>query len=178
VSQPGSEPAQAGARSVVDTEEQPPEARKPEAPAEGPLPRAVELLKFTKGLIALRRRHPVFRRRRFLTGPAAADLRWFTPAGTEMTDQNWTDAEARAVAFLVDGSADPDVAPDGTPLIDDDFLILVNAWWEPLTSTMPAAVATRGSQIVCDTFDLARNGAVRPQLQVWPRSTVILRSPR
>src|SRR5271163_2469482 len=81
------------------------------------------------------------RRRRVLAGPAAADLRWFTPSGTEMTDQNWTDPEARAVAVLIDGSSDPDVAPDGTSLVDDDFLVFVNAWWEPLTFQIPADVA-------------------------------------
>src|ERR1700741_1135121 len=37
---------------------------------------------FTKNLIALRRAHPVFRRRRFLTGVEATQLQWFTPAGT------------------------------------------------------------------------------------------------
>ena len=50
-----------------------------------------DVLSFTTGLIGLRHRHPVFRRRRFLTGRAAADLRWFTVSGTEMTDQNWAD---------------------------------------------------------------------------------------
>ena len=42
-----------------------------------------ELLRFTRDVISLRARHPVFRRRRFLTGADAADLRWFTPAGTQ-----------------------------------------------------------------------------------------------
>ncbi|MBV8180009.1 MAG: glycogen debranching enzyme, partial [Mycobacterium sp.] len=135
-----------------------------------------ELLKFTKDLVALRRRHPVFRRRRYLTGPAAADLRWFTPAGTEMTDQDWADPEARAVALWVDGSTDPDVAPDGTPLVDDDFLILVNAWWEPLTFTMPEAIVARRWDIVCDTFEPACKGAFGGQVAVGPRSAVGLRS--
>jgi isoamylase len=135
-----------------------------------------ELLGFTKDLVALRRQHPVFRRRRYLTGPGAADLRWFTPAGTEMTDQNWTDPEARAVALWVDGSTDPDVAPDGTPLADDDFLILVNAWWEPLTFTMPEANAARRWDIVCDTYEPACTGAFGGQVVVGPRSAVVLRS--
>ncbi len=38
-----------------------------------------ELTAFTKKLIALRRAHPVFRRRRFLTGVEAGELRWYTP---------------------------------------------------------------------------------------------------
>ena len=118
----------------------------------------------------------MFRRRRFLTGPAAADLRWFTPAGTEMSDQNWTDPEARAVAVLIDGSTDPDVAPDGTPLVDDDFLIFVNAWWEPLTFQLPADVSARRWDIVCDTFDPAHTGTAAGHVDVGPRSTVLLSS--
>ena len=41
-----------------------------------------ELQDFTKRLIALRKAHPVFRRRRFLSGAEASELHWFTPAGT------------------------------------------------------------------------------------------------
>ena len=134
------------------------------------------LLKFTTDLVALRRRHPAFRRRRFLTGPAAAGLRWFTPAGTEMTDQNWADPEARAVALLIDGSTDPEVAPDGTPLVDDDFLIFVNAWWEPRTFQISADISVRRWDIVCDTFDPARTGTACGQVDVGPRSTVVLGS--
>ena len=40
-----------------------------------------DLLRFTKELIALRRGHPVFRRRRYSTRKEAANLRWFTPLG-------------------------------------------------------------------------------------------------
>ncbi len=134
-----------------------------------------DLLRFTTDLIELRRRHPVFRRRRFLTGPAAADLRWFTVSGTEMTDQNWTDPVARSVALWIDGSTDPDVDADGTPLLDDDFLFFVNAWWEPLTFTVPADASAHRWDIVCDTFDPARAGTASAQLDVGPRSIVALR---
>ena len=134
-----------------------------------------DLLSFTTGLIGLRRRHPVFRRRRFLTGRAAADLRWFTVSATEMTDQNWADPMARSVALWIDGSTDPDVDADGTPLLDDDFLFFVNAWWEALTFTIPAELSARRWDIVCDTFDTARTGAAGAQLEVGPRSIVALR---
>jgi isoamylase len=134
-----------------------------------------DLLRFTTDLIELRRRHPVFRRRRFLTGPAAADLRWFTASGIEMTDQNWTDPVARSVSLWIDGSTDPDVDAAGTPLLDDDFLVFVNAWWEPLTFTVPADASGRHWDIVCDTFDPARTGTAGAQLDVGPRSIVALR---
>jgi isoamylase len=136
------------------------------------------LLGFTSDLIALRRRHPVFRRRRFLTGPAAADLRWFTPSGTEMTPQDWADPSARSIALFIDGSTDPDVAPDGTPMIDDDFLVFVNAWWQPLTFSVPGSFALHNWEIVCDSFDPTRNGRVGQQIEVGPRSAVVMRSGR
>ncbi|OBI68269.1 glycogen debranching protein GlgX [Mycobacterium sp. E796] len=135
-----------------------------------------DLSGFTTDLIALRRRHPVFRRRRFLTGPAAADLRWFTAAGTDMTPQDWTDPLARSIALFIDGTTDPDVAPDGTPMVDDDFLVLVNAWWEPLTFSVPADLALLPWDIVCDSFDPRRTGRAGQQLEVGPRSAVVLRS--
>ena len=135
-----------------------------------------DLLRFTTNLIELRRRHPVFRRRRFLTGPAAADLRWFTVSGMEMTDQNWADPVARSVSLWIDGSTDPDVDAAGTPLLDDDFLFFVNAWWEPLTFTVPADALGRRWDIVCDTFDPARTGTAGAQLDVGPRSIVALRA--
>ena len=96
-----------------------------------------DLLAFTKQLIALRKAHPVFRRNRFLAGAEASELRWFTPAGTEMTGADWADPNALAIALYLDGSDDPDRAADGTWLTDDDFLVLVNAWWEPLDFTLP-----------------------------------------
>jgi glycogen operon protein len=54
------------------------------------------LLSFTAGLIAFRRSHPVFRRRRFLTGVQASELGWFTPAGTAMSGGDWGDPSALA----------------------------------------------------------------------------------
>jgi glycogen operon protein len=136
-----------------------------------------DLLRFTKELIALRRGHPVFRRRRYSTGKEAADLRWFTPSGTEMTAENWADPNARSVALFIDGSTDPDVGADGTPMVDNDFLMLINAWWDPLTFTVPADLSARRWDVVCDTFDPARKVTVAQELTVGPRSIVLLQSP-
>ena len=138
------------------------------------------LLAFTTDLIALRRHHPVFRRRRFLTGTTARDLRWFTPSGNAMTVQDWMDPLARSIAMLIDGSTDPDCGEDGVPLLDDDFLVLINGWWEPMTFTLPASRAEASAQcwrVVCDTFDPTRVGAADDRLEVGPRSVVICRCP-
>ena len=137
---------------------------------------------FTRRLVALRKAHPVFRRRRFLSGTEASELRWFTPAGTEMTAADWSDEGARAIGLYLDGSDDPDRAADGTPLLDDDFLVFVNAWWEPLDFVLPVTREQASWRIDVDTYDPAAPGSW-PRLRgdhvtVGPRSIVVLSDPR
>jgi len=140
---------------------------------------------FTTGLIAFRRAHPVFRRRRFLAGAEAAELQWFTPAGTPMDGADWADPNARAIAIYLDGSDDPDTAEDGTPLLDDDFLVLVNSWWEPLDFALPATRPAARWQAEIDSYDPAAPAGANARgagdkVAVGPRSVVVLRaaSPR
>jgi len=151
------------------------------------------LLDFTKRLIALRREHPVFRRVRFLSGAEAEELRWFTQAGTEMTGADWSDPGALSVALYLDGSDDPDRAANGTWLVDDDFLVLVNAWWEPLEFVLPPTRPSARWQVEVDTWELsppssADGGGSAPvsagverqagdSVTAGPRSVVVLRSP-
>ena len=140
---------------------------------------------YTKTLIAFRRAHPVFRRRRFLAGTEATELQWFTPAGTEMNSGDWADPNARAIAIYLDGSDDPDRAEDGTPLLDDDFLVLVNSWWEPLGFTLPPTRPGAEWHAEIDSYDPAAPAAAPKrhagdQVTVGPRSVAVLRaaSPR
>src|SRR5271169_233495 len=140
-----------------------------------------QLLDFTRRLITFRRAHPVFRRRRFLSGAEAAELRWFTPAGTEMTGADWSDENALAIALYLDGSDAPDRAEDGTPMLDDDFLVLVNAWWEPLDFALPVTSEQASWRIDVDTYDPSRTVAGRhagDRVTVCPRSVVVLSLPR
>ena len=140
-----------------------------------------ELLDFAKNLIAFRRAHPVFRRRHFLAGAEASQLQWFTPAGTPMDGADWADPDARAIAIYLDGSDDPDVAENGTSLVDDDFLVLVNSWWEPLGFVVPATRPGTQWQAEIDSYDPAAPAAAPrhhagDQVTVGPRSVAVLRS--
>ena len=126
----------------------------------------------------------MFRRNRFLAGAEAAELRWFTPAGTEMTGADWADPNALAIALYLDGSDDPDRAADGTWLTDDDFLVLVNAWWEPLDFVLPDTRPQAGWQVEIDTYDpgppagqAAAERKAGDHIRVGPRSVVVLKNP-
>jgi isoamylase len=142
-----------------------------------------DLLDFTTRLIATRRAHPVFRRNRFLAGAEATELEWFTPSGSPMTDGDWQDPGAKSIALYLDGSDDPDRAEDGTPLVDDDFLLMINGWWEPLQFAIPPTRPANGWHLEIDSFDPANTSAGAPvsagqPVNVGPRSVVLLRAPR
>jgi isoamylase len=140
------------------------------------------LQEFTRRLIRLRRAHPVFRRRRFLTGPDAAQVQWFTPAGTPMNAADWADPEARAIAIYLDGSGAPDRAEDGTLLTDDDFMVLVNSWWEPLGFVLPETRPGAEWHAEIDSFEPAAAATAPARragdaVTVGPRSLQVLRGP-
>jgi isoamylase len=151
-----------------------------------------DLLAFTRRLIGFRRQHPVFRRRRFLAGAEASELRWFTPAGTPMTGADWADPSARSLAIYLDGSDDPDLARDGSPLLDDDFLVLFNAWWEPLDFVIPGTRDGQRWRTEIDSYDPAQAGeaadiaapedfperSAGERATVGPRSVTVLTGPR
>lgn len=71
-----------------------------------------------------------------------------------MTAADWQNPEARSVAVYPNGADAPDRAADGTDMLDDDFLLLINAWWDrcgsPSRSPGPArcgaASSTRSSR--------------------------------
>jgi isoamylase len=144
-----------------------------------------DLLAFAQQVVALRRTHPVFRRRRFLIGADAANLRWYTPTGCLMTPQDWTDPLARAVALVLDGRDDPDLAEDGQPLLDDNFMLLVCSWWEPLSFTMPDVGGSARWTLELDSYAIGGSSGPGPVLadfgagdliHAGPRSIVLLRS--
>jgi glycogen operon protein len=141
------------------------------------------LLAYTRRLIAFREQHPVFRRRRLLAGTEAAELGWFTPAGTLMTGADWANPSALSLAIYLDGSDDPDRADDGTPLLDDDFLVLFNAWWEPLDFNIPATRDGLAWQAEIDSYGPTSPAAAPERragdrITVGPRSVAVLRGPR
>ena len=121
-----------------------------------------DLLAFTQKVARLRRRHPVFRRRRFFTGAyretgdgtggeSAVDIAWLTPAGDEMTEADWRASYAKSVAVFLNGSAITEPDPRGDPVTDKKFLLLFNAGPDPITFTIPEARLGTDWEIVLDT---------------------------
>jgi len=145
-----------------------------------------ELLDFTRGLVRLRRDHPVLRRRRFFKGAGSrdglGDLTWFRPDGNPMQDSNWDWDEARAVAVFLNGEAISEPGPTGERIVDDSFLVLLNGHYEPLEFCLPdprygtvwtVAVDTAGPADGGDETELKAGGRVLLEA----RSTLVLIRP-
>jgi isoamylase len=147
-----------------------------------------DLLAFTRRLIALFKKHPVFRRRSFfkgrkLAGKDVTDIHWIKPDGTQMTEEEWEHSFAKSIGVLLAGNAIPDVDARGNAIIDDSFLILLNAHFESVDFFVPKA-PQNGWRCVLDT---GRHGDAhnctllevsRPSYKLKARSLVLLTSPR
>jgi glycogen operon protein len=136
-----------------------------------------ELIEFTARLCRLREEHPVFRRRQFLTGRPAHDaerddLDWYRPDGGAMSLEDWGTSYARAVTMALSGATGDHTAPD------DPFLVMLNAWWEPLEFRIPPPLVGIGWQVEIDTADPGAAGrAIDPEVAVslTGRSLLLLR---
>jgi glycogen operon protein len=102
-----------------------------------------DLFAFVQRLIALRREHPVLRRRRFfqggrIWGSEVKDLAWFRPDGKEMTEDDWNKGYVRCLGLRLAGDAIEEKDEKGRRIIGDTLLILLNAHHEALPFIMPA----------------------------------------
>ena len=53
--------------------------------------------------------------------PSVADIGWFTPAGTEMTDEDWQVGFAKSLGVFLNGEAIPTPNERGERVVDDSF---------------------------------------------------------
>ena len=102
-----------------------------------------ELLAFVRRLIALRRDHPVLRRRSFfqgrrIKGAGIKDIVWLQPDGREMTDQEWNQQFARSLGVLLSGEAADELDERGKLIHDSTFVILMNAHHEEVPFSLPS----------------------------------------
>jgi glycogen operon protein len=145
------------------------------------------LIDFTSRVIALRRAHPVFRRRRFFEGRPARvgdeveDIAWWKPSGEPMSDEDWQSGTAKSVGVWLNGQGIRECDARGQRVTDDSFLLLFNAHDEALEFTLPPPEYGEAWRVDIDTAsagshateDEHRFGA-KETLHVAARSCVVL----
>jgi isoamylase len=147
--------------------------------------RAEGIRAFTRRLLRLRAEHPVFRRSAFLTGEerqgsGAPDVWWFRPDGRRMTLADWSRGDAFALGAFLNGAEIPTQTEDGEPITDESFIVLFNAWREPVTFVLPPArFGRRWAHELCTAEpDLPPNGATlraRAEVALRGRALRVLR---
>jgi isoamylase len=128
------------------------------------------LLEFTTNMIALRKEHPNFHRRKFFQdrkiSPSSAakhevdgfqvqDIAWYRPDGGEMTEDEWKAGWVRCLGMRLSGRTLQDVDRYGEPIRDDSFLFCMNPHHEHIQFYIPACTAGCSWEIIMDTRDAA-----------------------
>jgi glycogen operon protein len=142
------------------------------------------LLEFTRKLVALRNRHPVLQRPRFLAGDyvwesRAKDIAWVRPDGEEMWADDWQRPWISTLGFVMGGDAIQMVDERGERLIDDNLLVLMNAHHEEVSFRLPGEGAAGTWSLEIDTAAPEREagGSFTGEYKMMARSLVVMRQP-
>ncbi|CAB0848982.1 glycogen debranching enzyme GlgX [Corynebacterium diphtheriae] len=145
------------------------------------------LMEFTKRLITIRRNHPVFRRRRFLAGgPLGSevgdrDIAWLVPSGKLMGQSDWDFACGKSLMVYFNGKAIQEPDARGQRIEDNSFIMMFNAYHEPIDFTLPDTEFGPAWKLIVDTNvdtgypDEAKTLRAGDSITVEARSTLILR---
>ena len=124
---------------------------------------------------AILRAHPNFRRRRH---SSTTSVRWFRSDGKDMATEDWeTGGWMRTLGMYLDGQG-PEIADaEGRRILDDDFLLLLNAHHELVEFRVPSALARRKWQVELDTARPEASAEDSPiVLRMEGRSMIVLRA--
>ena len=125
-----------------------------------------DIHRFTRGIIAFRRAHPVLRREEFYTD---AEIKWFAP---NSATPDWADQRQKSFACLILGETEP------------DLFLLFNADTNPVDFFIPELPAGKIWRLAVDTartapddlFDPGKEPPIQGQnvFRLEPRSSAIL----
>ena len=109
------------------------------------------LREFTCKIIKLRLQHPNLHRRKFFQDReirrrrdgslvlVEKDADWFNPNGNEVSDEEWNAGWTKAVALMLNGCTLQATDENGEWIVDDSFLLLINAADQGVEFTLPSS---------------------------------------
>ena len=119
-----------------------------------------DLLEFVSKLIHLRLEHPVLHRRRFFTGREPGDpddkipqVEWMDHTGSIMDMEDWSNTHAFSVMIYLNGSDIPEADWYGNQMVDNNFILIFNAHYEPIMFTLPDERYGEKWRLVVDTHN-------------------------
>ncbi|WP_235607374.1 glycogen debranching protein GlgX [Bifidobacterium italicum] len=119
-----------------------------------------DMLDFVSKLVHLRLEHPVLHRRRFFTGREAGmpdgalpQVEWFDHNGAIMDLEAWQNTHALSIMVFLNGGDIPETDWYGNTIVDNDFILIFNAHYEPIMFTLPDERYGRKWKLVVDTHN-------------------------
>jgi glycogen operon protein len=117
-----------------------------------------KFLAFVKKLTRFWREQPVLHRRKFFSGRSIrgagiTDISWFTPAGKDMSDEDWNAGYVKCLGMRLAGDLINECDERGEPIIGDTLLVILNAHHEPIEFTLPPTNVDHQWERVLDTAD-------------------------
>ncbi|MBM6699461.1 glycogen debranching protein GlgX [Bifidobacterium pullorum subsp. saeculare] len=123
-------------------------------------PEQQEMFDFVSKLVHLRLDHPVLHRRRFFDGREPGDdaekipqVEWFDHTGSIMDMKDWQNTHAFSMMVFLNGSDIPEVDWYGNRMVDNDFILIFNAHYEPIQFTLPDERYGRKWRLIVDTYN-------------------------
>jgi isoamylase len=139
---------------------------------------------FVARLADFRKAHPIFRRPKFflgrkIRGQNIKDIMWFNPGGTEMDDNEWGTHFVKAIGLQLSGDATDVRDFRGEPILDDTFILLLNASPDSISFKLPGADGQSWQTIINtrEESGFVENGAMTPAgqtLELVDRSFALL----
>jgi isoamylase len=144
-----------------------------------------QLLDFVRGVVAIRKTEPVFRRQKFFQGQsirgskdAISDVGWIGTDGKDVTDDVWNAGYVKCIGLRLDGDLIGEVDERCEPIKGDTVLLLLNAHHENIMFKLPDPVDQAFWQPLMDTAQFpgrlsdTQGGA---QYELFGRSVALLR---
>ena len=123
----------------------------------------------------------MLRRRHYLANAAT----FYRPDGEEPSANDWGYPLARAITMHLHGDLTADLDLRGRPLIDDDLMLLINGWRDPVGFVIPDVTAPSDSwEVAIGTTAIPQQDSASPtvrsglQISMPAYALVVLRCPR
>jgi glycogen operon protein len=145
----------------------------------------LEFLEYVKRVIGIVKKHPTFCRRRWfqgqpIKGVGLEDIGWYSPDGSEMSEDDWNTGFAKSLAIYLNGRGLHNVGPKGEHVIDDTFFLIFNAHHEKLDFVLPARKYAKNWYKILDTStteELSDVYEAQATVTAEGRSIVLLKHP-
>jgi len=144
-----------------------------------------QMLEFVRGMIALRKTEPVFRRQKYFQGRSirgdgktVSDVAWIGTDGKDVNDDVWNAGFVKCLGLRLDGKLIGELDAHGESIEGDTVLLILNAHHESVPFMLPTPVADAYWEPLMDTAQFPghlNNTKAGTEYELFGRSMALLR---